>query len=352
MKTRYILGSVSVLLIVTVIYQLYANKKVLNSKNNPVARAEIAIPVKVAPVVEQQLEVLINKTGNLAPFKEVKAMALTGGTIRKIFFKLGDEVNQGQVLAVTDDRMLQLELQKAQSNAAKLSGELNTYKELLEGGAATQEKVNQLKQDHADAVNQLNQAKKNLADVAILAPTSGTISIKTVEEGLFVPAGTELATIINLSKAKVQVNLTEAEVYQVAKGQQVKITTDVYPGKTFKGIISFISPQADQTNNYPVEIMVENAANTVLRSGTFVYADFSKKTRQNIMVIPREALTESVKNASVYVVSDQVVRLKSIQTGLELGGKIQVISGLNPGDIVVTSGQINLHEGSSVRTSK
>lgn len=352
MKTRYILGSVPVLLIVAVIYQLYANKKVLNSKNNPAVLSEIAIPVKVAEVEEQQSEVLINKTGNLAPFKEVKVLALTGGIIRKVFFKLGDEVRQGQVLAITDDRMLQLELQKAQSNATKLSGELNTYKELLEGGAATQEKVNQLKQDHADAANQVNQAKKNLADVSILAPTSGTISIKTVEDGLFVSTGSELATITNLSKAKVQVNLTETEVYQVTKGQPVKITTAVYPGKIFKGIISFISPQADQTNNYPVEVMVENAANTILRSGTFVYADFSKKTMQYLMVIPREALTESVKNASVYVVANGVVHLKPIQTGIELGGKIQVISGLKPGEIVVTSGQINLHPGSSVRTSK
>lgn len=352
MKKKYILGIVAIALVSLVIYQLSANKKELNKKNNQAPAANVSIPVKVAQAVEEEQEIVIRKTGNLAPFKEVKALAITGGTLASVLFELGDQVSQGQVLARTDARTYQLDLQKAESNALKLHNDLNTYTELLQGQAATQEKVNQVRQDYLDAVNQVKLAKKNLADVVIKAPTSGTIAVKSVEQGLFVNAGTEIATIINLSQAKVKVNLTETEVYQVSEGQQIKITTDVYPGKEFHGKISFISPQADETHNYSVEIMVDNAAKAVLRSGTFVYADFSRKTKQTVLVIPREALTESVKNASVYVVSNNTVRLKSIRTGLEIAGKIQVISGLEAGEVVVTSGQINLHEGSSVSISK
>jgi RND family efflux transporter MFP subunit len=352
MKTKYIVIIIVILLIAVVVYKLSANKNKINEKNSKATVTNVRIPVKIATVQNQLLEISIKKTGNLAPFKEVKALAMTGGTIRQLRFKLGDHVSQGQVLALTDAHLLQLELQKAESNAAKLRNDLNIYTELLQGKAATQEKVNDLRQNYLDAVNQVGQARKNLADVAIKAPTSGTISAKAVEEGVFVNAGAEIATIINLSKAKVQVNLTESEVYQVSQGQQVKITTDVYPGKVFNGTISFISPQADQTHNYPVEIMVDNASQSILRSGTFVYADFSRETKQQMLVIPREALTESVKNASVYVVTNNVARQKTIQTGVELGGNIQVLSGLSPGDQVVTSGQINLKDGSPVSTSK
>jgi RND family efflux transporter MFP subunit len=352
MKTKYIVIIVGIVLTGVIAFKLSANKKKINERNSKATVTDVRIPVKIATVQNQLLEISIKKTGNLAPFKEVKALAMTGGSIGKLRFKLGDHVTEGQVLAVTDARLLQLELQKAESNAAKIRYDLDTYTELLQGKAATQEKVNDLRQNYLDAVNQVGQARKNLADVAIKAPTSGIISAKTVEEGVFVNAGAEIATIINLSKAKVQVNLTESEVYQVSQGQQVKITTDVYPGKVFNGVISFISPQADQTHNYPVEIMVDNASQSILRSGTFVYADFSRKTKQQMLVIPREALTESVKNASVYVVENNIARQKMIQTGVELGGNIQVISGLSAGDQVVTSGQINLKDGSPVSTSK
>lgn len=351
MKTKYIVIIAGILLIGMVVYKLSSNKKKINEKNSQ-PTVNVRIPVKTAAVEEELLEISIKKTGNLAPFIEAKALAMTGGTIRELRFKLGDQVSQGQVLAITDSRLLQLELQKAESTAAKLHNDLNTYTELLAGKAATQEKVNEVKQDYTDALNQVGQARKNLADAAIKAPTSGTISAKAVEQGVFVNAGAEIATIINLSKTKVQVNLTENEVYQVKQGQAVNITTDVYPGKVFAGTISFISPQADATHNYPVEIMVQNTGQSILRSGTFVYADFSRKTRENMLVIPREALTESVKNALVYVVTNHVVHQKTIETGVEAGNKIQVLSGLSVGDIVVISGQINLKEGSQVSVSK
>ncbi|RYY23214.1 MAG: efflux RND transporter periplasmic adaptor subunit, partial [Sphingobacteriaceae bacterium] len=129
-------------------------------------------------------------------------------------------------------------------------------------------------------------------------------------------------------------------------------TTDVYPGQVFNGRISFISPQADETHNYSVEILATNNERTLLRSGTFVYADFSRKTKQNILLIPREALTQSIKDASVYVVENNAVRQKPIKTGIEMNGMIQVINGLKAGEVVVTSGQINLKDGSQVSISK
>jgi RND family efflux transporter MFP subunit len=352
MKTKYIVLTGVLVIALLIAFKLSSNKAKINEKNNKSTLTNVRIPVKVAAAENQLLEISIKKTGNLAPFKEAKVLALTGGNIRELRFKLGDHVNQGQILAVTDARLLQLELEKAESSAHKARYDVDVYVELLQGKATTQEKVNNLRQAYLDAVNQVDQARKNLADLSIKAPTSGIISAKAVEEGVYVNAGGEIATIINLSKAKVQVNLTENEVYQVTTGQQIKITTDVYPGKVFNGTVSFISPQADQTHNYPAEIMVDNASRSVLRSGTFVYADFSRKTKQQMLVIPREALTESVKNASVYVVVNNVARQKMITTGLELGGNIQVLSGLSAGDMVVTSGQINLKDGGLVKTSK
>ena len=352
MKRKYIIGIIVVAIIALIIFRLASNKHTLDKKKEPTQDTVVRIPVKVAAVKEQLQEINLIKNGSLAPFKEAKVLTTVGGTIQQLRFNLGDHVVQGQVLAIMDTRLLQLDLQKAQSNANKLHRDLETYTELLQGNAATQEKVNEIRQNYADANNQVDQLKKQIADAAVKAPTSGTIATKPLEEGVFANAGAEISTIVNLSQVKVQLNITETEVYQAKEGQQIKITTDVYPGKVFNGKITFISPQADETYNYRVEIIADNRESSLLRSGTFVYADFSRKTEQNILLIPREALTESIKDASVYVVIANVVTQRSIKTGAEMGNMIQVLSGLKAGEVVVTSGQINLKNGTQVSISK
>ena len=352
MKRKYIIWLIVIVIVALIVFRLASNKNTLDQKNQPSKDTLVLIPVKVAEVKGQNQEINLIKTGALAPFKEAKVLSTTGGTLTQLRFDLGDHVREGQVLAVTDTRSAQLDLQKAQSNAAKLLRDLETYTELLQGHAATQEKVNEIRQNYLDATNQVSQVKKQINDAAIKAPTSGTIAEKPVEQGVYANAGTQITTIVNLSEAKVQLNLTESEVYQVKKGQAVKITTDVYPDQVFNGRISFISPQADETHNYRVEILADNKESSLLRSGTFVYADFSRKTMQKVLLIPREALTQSVKEASVYVVENNVVHLRPVKTGIEMNDLIQVISGLKAGEVVVTSGQINLKEGTQVSTSK
>ena len=352
MKSNYV-TSIGVLLIIALIgYKLFANKKKIDENKSRATEIAIRIPVKVDTAQERLFELRITKTGSITPFKEVKALALTSGMIRHMRFDLGDHVKEGQVLAVMDTRTLQLDLQKAETNAGKLENDLKVYTELLEGKAATQEKVNEVRKNYQDAVNQVNQVKKNIEDASIKAPVSGIVSMKPAEPGMFVNAGGEIATVINLSKLKVAVNLTESEVYQVTQGQTVKIKTDVLPNETFSGSVTFISPQADATHNYKAEITMGNTGQTPLRSGTFVYVDFSQSTSEKMLVIPRDALIESVQNPSVYIVTDSVVHQKAIRTGKEIGTGIEVLEGLDAGTVVVTSGQVNLKEGSAISISR
>lgn len=352
MKRKYILSLIVLILLALIVFQLASNKKTLDKKNKPAQDSVVRIPVKVATVKQQLQAINLIKTGTLAPFKQAKVLTTTAGTIQSLRFELGDHVDEGQVIAVIDTRIAQLELKKAESNAAKFRRDLNTYTELLAGQAATQEKVNEIRQNYTDAVNQVDQIKKQIADAYIKAPITGTIAEKMVEQGVFANAATQIATIVNLSQAKVRISLTESEVYQVQTGQAVKITTDVNPDDVFNGRISFISPQADEAHSYLVEIIAGNKEKNPLRSGTFVYADFSRKTTQNMMMVPRDAITQSVKEAEVYVVEDNQVHQKPVTTGIELDAMVQIIRGLKAGEVVVTSGQINLKDGSPVSISK
>ena len=352
MKKKIIVTLVCVGIIAFVVFKLVTNKKKIDEKNQPAQLEDVRIPVTAIPVSEEVQDIELIKTGMLAPFKEAKVLSVTSGNIQRLLFKLGDQVQQGEKLAVIDTRLLEIDLQKAESNVSKLKRDLQTYTDLLEGSAATQEKVNDIRQSYNDAQNLSQQLRRQIADATIKSPISGIIGNKAVEEGMYITAGGEIGSIVNLSQLKVEVYFTEAEVYQIKVGQKIKLTTDVYPDKPFYGTITFISPQANQAYNYQVEITANNDKQTPLRSGTFVYADFSRTTPQKILLIPREALNGSTQDASVYIAKDGKAVLRPIKAGAEFGGKIQVTEGLQTGEKVIISGQINLKDGTLINISK
>lgn len=353
MKKKIIVTLVCVGIIAFIVFKLATNKKKINEKNQqPAQMSDVRIPVTATPVSEEIQDIELIKTGMLAPFKEAKVLSVTSGNVQRLLFKLGDHVQHGQTLAVIDTRLLEIDLQKAESNVSKLKRDLQTYTELLEGSAATQEKVNDIRQSYNDAQNLSQQLRRQIADATIKSPIGGIIGNKAVEEGMYITAGGEIGSIVNLSQLKVEVYFTEAEVYQIKVGQKIKLTTDVYPDKPFYGTITFISPQANQAYNYQVEITANNDKNSPLRSGTFVYADFSKTTPQKVLLIPREALNASTQDASVYVVNNGKAVLRNIKVGAEFGGKIQVTEGLQAGDQIITSGQINLKDSTLINVSK
>lgn len=352
MKRKNIIWIVVIVLVVLVGYKLFVNKKAINEKNAPEAPKEVSIPVLADTVAFRDSGTTLKKTGNLAPFKQAIVYTASTVNVEQLYFELGTNVKQGQLLAITDTRKLNIDLQNAIVTERKLKNDLQTYNELLEGKATTQEKVNQISLDYTDAKNQTQLIRKQLTDTKVKAPISGVVTEKVVEQGVFVNARTNIATIVDLQKAKVQVYLTETEVYQVKQRDTVSISTDVYPDRKFKGIVSYISPQADATHSYLVEIFVANPQESALRSGTFVYGSFSKKAAKPSLSIPREALIENVQEPTVYVIENNRSVLRKIKTGSDIGDYVEVLDGLKNGEIVVTSGQINLKDRAAVAVSK
>jgi RND family efflux transporter MFP subunit len=349
---KIIITGIILLVIVLIIWKLASNKKEINARQQNTDTTEIAIPVRAERAATDTITINIQKTGNIFPFKEAKVLSTQSGIITKLYFELGTKVVQGKLLAVSDNSAALIDLQKAHLNVTKLSNDLETYKELLEGKATTAQKVKDLQQQYNDAVSQEKQALKQIQDANIVAPVSGMVSTKDVEAGVFVNAGAQLATIVNTEKVKVQVNLSENEIYRIKQGQTVKISASVYPDHDFNGQVTFISPSADDAHNYLVEVTLSNSGEFMLRPGTFVKTDFLGTVSREAILIPREAVSGNLEAAAVYLVKGTHVELRKIKTGQETNGKIEVINGLQAGDLVVVSGQINLKDGSAVSLSK
>jgi multidrug efflux system membrane fusion protein len=148
---------------------------------------------------------------------------------------------------------------------------------------------------------------------------------------------------------KVSVMVNERDVYTLKLGQSVKVTTDIYPGVTFDSKITFISSQGDATHNYQVELQLVNRSDYPLKAGTFVTADFSRASNEQLMLIPRSALVESLQNPYIYIAENQKAVVRKITVGREYGDLVEVLDGLSEGETVIVAGQVNIKPGSNVK---
>lgn len=350
-KSSFIVALVVVVAASLIAFRLTANKKKIDAqKALPTTNNNTPIPVTVSRVAEGEVSQQLIKTGNLVPFKEAGITAMTAGRVTNVNFELGSQVSQGAVLVQLDNKLKELSLESTQLTINKLKKDVDRYTTLLAGNATTEIQVNEVKFNYENALNQAEQIKKQIADAAVKAPISGRIVKKDIEPGEFVGAGTVVGTILDVARLKVDVQVNESDVYQLKVGQVVKVTTDIFPDKVLTGKVSYIAPQGSNEHNYPVEITIANPSG--LKAGTFVNVDFSQKSNQRALLIPRLALVESLKNPYVYVVNNNVAHQRIIKVGRELGDNIEVLSGLETGDVVVVTGQLNLSEGRNVQITK
>lgn len=228
---------------------------------------------------------------------------------------------------------------------SKLEKDLQRNDELFKGNAGTELSVINGKYDIENTRLQIEQVKQQIADGNIISPIGGIVTARKLTAGEFVNPGAVIATIVDDHNLKAVVFVNEKDVYQLRLGQRANITTDVFPNKAFAGTVKFISPKGDENHNYRVELQLNS---NELRAGTYVMVGFDLGGKAKVLQMPKLALVEGIKNPYVYVVNGNVASIRKITVGREIGENIEIISGLQAGDEVITSGQINLTDGSNI----
>ena len=353
MKKRIITIVIIIVLIVGMVWRLASNKKKIVEAGKPKAvNTNIQIPVTIETIALGDVNSQLIKTGNLIPFKEADITAISAGKLTSVNFNLGSHVAEGGVVATVDTRTLELNLEQAKLTKAKAEKDFARYKTLLEGEATTEVTFQDAKLTSQNAGNQIELLQKQIADNHIKSPISGQVVSKNKEGGEFVALGTVLGHVVDISRLKVDVLVGEGDVYSIKMGDKVMVSSDVFPGKTINGSVYFISNQGDAAHNYKVEILLNNTPQESLKAGTFVNVDFSRKSAEKLMTIARNALVDGVNNPQVYVVENGKATLRKITLGKELSGRYEVLEGLKTGEQVITGGQINLANGTTVSVSK
>lgn len=343
--------TVSVILLGLMTMTLASNKKEINLRKE-VKSNEATIAVTVASAEMKVSNMNLNLIGTTQASKEVNIASESAGKIVKVNFRMGDYVNTGKILAEIDDTYKRLAFENAKLNFNKCKEDISRYKALREGDAVSDTQLRDIQLAYDNANIQLENAKKQLADTQISAPFSGYITSQNTELGAYVVAGTVIAGIADISELKVVFDVSESNAYELQQGQSVNVTTDVHPEAKYKGTISNISPKASASHTYPVEILIPNNGKDKLKAGTYVNVNVNMSNKERVLMIPRDAIISSLKDPSVYLVKNNIAQLAKIGVGRNYDSFIEVVSGLNEGDQVVTNGQINLAGSSKVTVIK
>jgi len=345
MKNRIVIIIIILLLVVGVGFLLKRSHDKINAGKTTQISTEIV--VSVAEVGETSTGTTLSLTGTLNPYTEVVVSSQSAGQITSLNAELGQSKSTGAVIANVDNRIKELSVESAQLNADKQKRDLTRFESLFQGGTITQQQLDDARMANVSAQVQLEQAKEQLSDATITAPISGVITEKMVEKGSFVNMGSPVIRLVDISRLKIRMNVSESTVYKLSMGDKADVVCDVYPDKTFTGKITYIASKGDDSHNYPVEVVISN--NGKLKAGSFANVSIGIPGKGKSVSIPREALLGSSRDAKVYIVKDGKAQTCNITVS---GGNEKVLfvsSGLAKGDQVVTAGQINLIDGLAVK---
>ncbi|WP_205499953.1 efflux RND transporter periplasmic adaptor subunit [Rufibacter psychrotolerans] len=349
-KLIYIL--VVVALLGAVAYTLNKNKEEMTAA---AAVAEIkseAIPVTLTEAQTAKLDKSFTAQGNFQPVQSLKLLSETSGQIQRVLKRKGDRVRAGELLIQVEDNTMSANLATAQANYQKAQKDLERMKNLAAGDAITKRQLEEA-QINVDATRaQLVAARQNQGNTRVTAPISGEINAMHIEVGSYLNPGTPLYDIVNVDRLKLNVKVSESEVLLINRGQKVKVTATAGGAQQYDGTVTAIGAQADPTLKYDVEIEVKNSANNNLRAGMYGTAFFPVADQRDAMLLAREAIVGSIQDPSVWVVKDNKAYIRKVKVGTVTQDQVEVLEGVQPGEKVVQSGQINLREGIQVTTLK
>ena len=332
-------------------------------KNNKAKQEE-----EVAIVNQANNEVVVNTTlakytilnsdyisnGTFAPSQELSFPSEISGRIVSVLVDEGDYVRVGQTVATIKKDAIEVDLTQAKNNLQNAIIDNQRYENAFKTGGVTKQQLDNSRLQLKNARAAVDAQGLRVNDTNVKATISGVINKRHIEPGSVVAPGTPLFDIVNVSKLKLQVTVTENEIVNLRVGQNVKVTASVFPDQEFVGRISFIAPKADASLNFPVEIEVSN--NAGLKAGMYGSAIFSTSddvdAGKNMLVIPANAFVNGISSNQVFVVENNTAKLTKVVVGKTVGTNVEVISGLKEGTEVVTTGQINLTNGTKVKVVK
>jgi membrane fusion protein, multidrug efflux system len=316
-------------------------------------------PEAVTTIVAQQEEwpSTLSAIGTMAAVQGVTVSADLPGTVDRIAFDSGRSVRQGDVLAELDTRQerAQLAAIEAQRELARLN--YNRLKGLLSERVISQAEFDRAAAEQKQTDAQVGEIRATIDRKTIRAPFSGVLGIRQVNLGQYLAAGDPVVPLQSLHPIYVNFGVPQQDLSQIRVGHRVRLTANNLVGVEFAGRVTAMDSVVDQaTRNVQVQATLDNPAGR-LRPGMFVQTELSLGTSRSIVALPASAISYAPFGDSVFVVTDlkgengqtyRGVRQQFVKLGAARGDQIAIVSGIKPGEEIVTSGVFKLRNGAAV----
>lgn len=305
------------------------------------------LPVETAQATGSRLSEDISAIGTLLAEESVSIAPETSGRVAEILFQEGDRVAAGTALFKLDAELANAALSEARARLELAEATFTRNQTLRKSGAVAQSTFEAAQTEREVALAAVQSSEVLLEKLTITAPFPGTLGFRSVSEGAYVTAGTALVQLDKVDRLKVEFSIPELQQALVKPGQSIAFTADALPGETYAAVVSALNPSIDVNGrSLQVRADFDNAAGA-LRPGLLVRIVVKGPERQSVTV-PEAALVRRGDTIFVYTVRDNKASEVAVRIGKRLPGRIEILDGIAPGDVVVTAGNSRLSDGATV----
>jgi len=286
--------------------------------------------------------------GTLQAIREVQVINQAPGLLLELPVYPGDHVKTGQTLAQLDDTLIKAEVRKAQATLNQAKVDLRRLKDLAPRKLASESEIAQAQTRKDIAASELQLKQTEFKHTHIRAPIDGIISTRLVEPGDVIPLHSQLLTLIDTSSLKAEIHLSELILPLIKPGNQVDISIDALGNQLFSGKIQRIYPAIDKdTRRGTIEVILNPVPDGAL-AGQLCRVTIHTQAKSRLM-IPYSTVRHDKQGAYVYIYDNGQSQRVNITTGLQQDHLIEVLSGLNPEQQVISQGFFGLKNKMKVK---
>lgn len=293
----------------------------------------------------------ITTIGKLRANEYVTIHSEMQGRIKEIAFKEGTMVKKGDTLIRFEDDELQAELAKAEADVEYRQVKFDRMQKPEFKGHVREHEYDQERGNLNIAKAAVELAKAKLAKATITAPFDGKIGLINVSVGAFIDTQKELVTIVDFDPMKIDFKIPEIHIHDIGVGQTAEVKVDSFPDQVFQATVEAIDSRVDpQTHSIAVRATIPNEDGK-LQTGLFGSVGVIIGVKNDALIVPESALGREGDIEYVWVAVNGKAGRKRVLTGTKENGQVEITAGLREGEIVVTSGQLKLGEGTAVKIS-
>ena len=321
-------------------------------------------PVTTVEITPQDWTPRIAAIGFIEPIQGINISNESSGIVRALHFESGQKVKAGDVLVELDAEVEKANLRSAEANLPAMQANLTRIRQLFSRGAIPQSQIDDAQASYQALLGQVDSLKATIARRTIRAPFAGVMGIRNAFLGQYLNAGAEIASLEDSSQFRIRFTIPQTRIADIALGQKLNIFVDAYPTTPFIGEITAIEPQVNMDSGVvQVQASIPNQDDK-LRSGMFAKLDVELPTQTDQILVPQQAINFTLYGQTVYVVEEQpaaddkkntddkpvlVAKQRVIEVAEREDDYARVVKGLKAGDVIVTSGQVRLSNGSHVK---